>query len=235
MKQNEISNAEELLQRRVVANNAHTPESDVFRMLRTKVIKQLNDNNWNSFGITAPTQGAGKSLVAVNLAMTIAMDQNYEVLLVDMDLRYPKIHWYLDLNITAGLRDYVLSDIPLSDVIINSGFDRLQILPGRGQAIGSSEIVSAPKMQALIAEIKSSNKNKIVIFDLPPILATDDVLASFGYYDAMLLVVEDGKNKPADITQSLRLLSGTKLLGTVLNKSDTPPEGQYYYVPETEK
>ncbi|GAB6139480.1 CpsD/CapB family tyrosine-protein kinase [Methylosoma difficile] len=218
-----------MIERRVVAMQKHTPESDIFRMLRTKILRQLKENGWSSFGVTAPTQGAGKSMISVNLAITMAMEQNQEVLLVDLDLRYPKLHWYLDMKITTGLRDYILSDVPLADILINPGFERLTVLPGRGQAIGSSELVSAPKMQALIKEIKEVNKSKIIIFDLPPILAADDVLASMDYYDAALLVIEDGKNTPDEVTKSLQLLSETNLLGTVLNKSDNPPDHQSYY------
>ena len=223
-------NQEELIQRRIIAQQKYSPEASIFKMLRTKVLKQLRDNNWNSLAVTGATQGAGKSMVAVNLAIAMAMEVNQTVLLVDLDLKYPKVHWYFDFQVKAGLKDYILSDIPLSDILINpAGIDRLVVLPGRGEASGSSEMVSGLKMQELVNEIKSRYKSRIIIFDMPPVLAADDVLASMDYYDAALLVVEDGGNTAIEIKKSLKMLSGTNLLGTVLNKSENPPDHQSYY------
>jgi protein-tyrosine kinase len=220
--------AELMRQRRIVTLHTHNAESEAFRMLRTKILKQLRENNWNSFAITSPTQGAGKTTVAVNLAIAMAMDVNQSVLLVDLDLRHPKVHWYFGLENEVGLRDYFLSDKPLSDILVNPGIDRLTVLPGRGQAIGSSEMLTGPRMKTLMNEINNRNQSKIVIFDLPPVLATDDVLSTVDCYDAILLVVEEGKTQPDEVKKTLQLLSGKKLLGTVLNKSQNPPEHQNY-------
>lgn len=227
-KQHLIS-AETLLDRRVVAMQKHTQESDVFRMLRTKILTQLRTNKWNSFAITAPTKGAGKSMIAVNLAISMAMEVNQTVLLVDADLRYPKISWYFDMKITAGLQDYILLDTPLSDILIHPSIERLMVLPGRGQVSGTSEMLSGPKMRHLVEEIKNRYQSRIIIFDLPPILGADDVLASMDYYDAVLLIVEEGGNKPDEVKKALQLLSDKNLLGTVLNKSENPPTHQGYY------
>lgn len=215
-------------QRRIVTLHNHDAESGAFRMLRTKILKQLRDNDWHSFAVTAPAQGAGKSTIAVNLAIAMAMDVNQSVLLVDLDLRYPKVHWYFGLENENGLRDYFLSNKPLSEIFVNPDIDRLTILPGRGQTIGSAEILSGPRMKTLMNEIHNRNKSRIIIFDLPPVLATDDVLVTTEYYDAVLLVIEEGKSQPEDISKTLRLLAGKKILGTVLNKSQNPPEHQIY-------
>lgn len=247
------ANQDVMKERRVVAMLKHDPIAEVFRMLRTKVLKQLRENNWNSFAITAPTQGAGKSMIAANLAIAMSMEVNQTVLLVDLDLRNPRVHWYFDLQVELGLSDYLMSDIPLSeilinpggywltgaktvkddiplsDILVNPGFERLVILPGRGKLTGSSEMLSSPRMKSLIKDIKNQYESRIIIFDLPPILSTDDVLVSMDYFDAALLVVEEGGNKSEEVTKALRMLSGTQLLGTVLNKSETLPEHQGYY------
>lgn len=218
-----------MAERLVLARQKHNPISDLFRLLRTKILKQLNSNNWNSFAITAPTQDAGKTMVSVNLAIAIAMEVNQTVLLVDMDLRRPKIHWYFDFNVEKGLYDYIVSDIPLSDVLVHPGIERLVVLPGRGEPSGPSELLSAPKMKHLVDDIKNRYKSRIVIFDLPPVLSVDDVLICMDYFDAALLVVEDGAHKPEEITKSLQMLSGTQLLGMVMNKATNPPVHQGYY------
>lgn len=220
---------EVLKQRRVVAQQKYSPEASIFKMLRTKILQKLRDNNWNSFAITAPAQGAGKSMIAVNLAIAMAMESNQTILLVDMDLKYPKVHWYFDMQINAGLRDFLISDKPLSEILINPGIERLVVLPGRGEAVGSSEMLSGPKMQAMVDEIKNRYQSRIIIFDMPPVLAADDVLATMDYYDAVLLVIEDGSSKPEEVSKALKMLSGTNLLGTVLNKCENPPDHQSYY------
>ncbi len=220
---------EVLKQRRVVAQQKYSPEASIFKMLRTKILQKLRDNNWNSFAITAPAQGAGKSMIAVNLAIAMAMESNQTILLVDMDLKYPKVHWYFDMQINAGLKDYLLSDAPLTEILVNPGIERLVILPGHGEAIGSSELLSGSKMQAMVEEIKNRYKSRIIIFDMPPVLAADDVLATMDYYDAVLFVIEDGNSKPDEVKKALNMLSGTNLLGTVLNKCENPPDHQSYY------
>lgn len=216
-------NMETLLKRRVIAMQKHTQEYNIFKMLRTKILKQLRANGWNSFGVSSATRGAGTSLVSVNLAISMAMELNQTVLLVDMDLKSPKIAWYFDIDVTSGLQDYINSDKPLSDILINPGINRLVILPGRGYVMDSSEMLSAPKMRRLIEEIKSRYQSRIIIFDLPPILGSDDVLVSMDYYDTMLLVVEEGGDKPEEVKKALQLLAEKELLGTVLNKAENPP------------
>jgi Mrp family chromosome partitioning ATPase len=79
-------------------------------------------------------------------------------------------------------------------------------------------------MKTLMNEINTRNQSRIIIYDLPPVLATDDVIATMDYYDAILLVIEEGKTQPDEVKKTLKLLSGKSLLGTVLNKSQNPPE-----------
>jgi capsular exopolysaccharide synthesis family protein len=224
-----VANHDIMRARRIVAMQRHDPLSGIFQMLRTKILKQLRENNWNSFAVTAPTQGAGKSMVAVNLAISMAMEVNQTVLLVDMDLKYPKVHWYFNAEVENGLLDYLNLDLPLSDVLLDPGFERLVLLPGRGQVLGSSELLSGPKMRNLVEEIKGRYQARIVIFDLPTVLAADDVLVTMNYYDAALLVVEEGGSKPEEVRKALQMLSGTNLLGTVLNKAENLPLHQGFY------
>lgn len=218
-----------LRERRIVTLEGQNIEADIFKLLRTKIFKQLKENNWNSFGITSAIQGAGKSMIAANLAITMAMDTNQKILLVDMDLLYPKLDWYFNLSIQNGLKDCIVFDKPLTDILINPSIDRLTILPGKGQVTNTAEMLSSSKMRNLINEIKSHSPSRVIIFDLPPILSSDDVLASIDYYDALLFIVEDGCNKKSDIKKALQMVSSKPLLGTVLNKADSLPNYQRHY------
>ena len=100
----------QLERKRIIAGFYNNPQSAVFRMLRTQVLKQMRSNRWQTLAVTSPTAGEGKSVVAANLAMAIAMELNQTVLLVDMDLRNPSISNYFGLNAQVGLKDYLSGD-----------------------------------------------------------------------------------------------------------------------------
>jgi capsular exopolysaccharide synthesis family protein len=219
---------EYLEENRIIAGFYNNPQSAVFRMLRTQVLQKMRSEKFRSLAITSPTAGEGKSLVASNLAIAIAMELNQTVLLVDMDLRNPTIAKYFDLTVKSGLKDYLEGDIELENVLINPGIKRLVILPGSNRAEDSAELLSSPKMASLVTDIKSHYDSRVIIFDVPPILQTDDVVLSSSYFDSTLLVLEDGKNPEEDIKKSLQLLEGSHLIGTVLNKSEKPPTHQNY-------
>jgi len=213
---------------RVVAGMYNNPQSAVFRMLRTQVLQKMRANDWQTIAITSPTAGEGKSLISSNLAVAIAMELNQTVLLVDMDLRNPSINKYFSLNAEYGLKDYLEKDITLSDVLINPSIKRMVILPGKDRAEDSAELLSSPKMARLVSDIKQQYDSRMIIFDVPPILQTDDVLLSSHYFDCTLLVIEDGKNSEGDIKKSMQMLTNHNLLGTVLNKSEKLPTHQNY-------
>jgi protein-tyrosine kinase len=217
-----------LEEKRVIAGSYANPQSAVFRMLRTHVLQKMRAKNWQTLAITSPTVGEGKSLIAANLAVAMAMESNQTVLLVDMDLRNPSINEYFSLNTQVGLKDYMEGDLDLADVLVNPSIERLVILPGKGRAENSAELLSSAKMANLVTDLKSQYDSRMIIFDMPPILQTDDVLLASNHIDCALLVLEDGKNKESEIVKSKQLLAGNHLLGTVLNKSEKPPMHQNY-------
>jgi capsular exopolysaccharide synthesis family protein len=221
-------NNEALERKRIIAGMYHHSQSAVFRMLRTQVLRKMRENKYQTLAISSPTASEGKSLVASNLAVAIAMELNQTVLLVDMDLRNPSLNDYFSLDVTNGLKQYLEKDLALEDVLINPGIERLVILPGVDRADDSAELISSPKMAALVHELKEKYDSRVIIFDVPPILQTDDVMLASDYFDATLLVLEDGKNKEVEIKKAIQLLDGHNLIGTVLNKSEKQPSHQNY-------
>jgi len=217
-----------LADKRVVAAQYSNPQSGVFRMLRTQVLHKMRENNWQTIAVTSPTAGEGKSLISSNLAVAMALETNQTVLLVDLDLRNPRLSDYFSLDVEKGLKDYLESDIKLTDILINPGIKGLVIVPGKGRAENSAELLSGSKMTNLASNLKAKYDSRVIIFDMPPILQTDDTLLASEYIDCTLLVVEDGKNKESEIVKSLQLLEGTQLIGSVLNKSEKPPMHQSY-------
>ncbi len=217
-----------LRQRRTIMGLKNDPHINIFRQLRTRVLRKLRENKWNSLAITSAAPDAGKSFVTANLAIALAMEVNQTVLVVDADLRNPSVGWFYGLDVEKGLLDYLSEDMPLASILINPGFQRLVVLPGKGSTTHSSELLSSPKMATLVNELKFRYDSRIILFDLPPLLASDDTMLFMPNFDAALLVVEDGKTTAEDIRRSLQILEETELMGIVLNKSQESMGDAYY-------
>ena len=209
-----------LRQRRVMAAHDRGPFVDAFKILRTQVLQRLREHDWNVLGVTSPGHGEGKTLTAVNLAVSLAMETAQTVLLVDANLRNPSVHEVFGLDDCPGLADYLLDNQPLEDLLVHPGIGRFVLLPGGRAVFNSTEILTSPKMLALVEELKHRYPARIVIFDLPPLLHTADVLAFSPYTDALLLVVEEGKTTAEEVQSALSLVKNSRpVLGTVLNKA----------------
>ena len=191
-----------------------------YKMLRTQVLQRMVARDWNALAITSPGEGDGKSLTAVNLAISLARELHHTVLLVDLDLRNPSIHRYFGLQPKHGIDDYLLKDVPLTEILVNPGIERLVLLPARSHIENSSELLASPVMGRLVQELKTRYPARMVLFDLPPILASDDALAFSPHIDALLLVVRDAKTTRDELEHALEILKDVPILGTVLNASD---------------
>lgn len=209
-----------LAESRLIAGNASDPRALSFKMLRTQALQMMRDKGWSTLAVTGPTAGIGKSLVATNLAISMSLEVNQTVLLVDLDLRKPTLHHFFAFEPELGLLDYFKAEARIEDMLVNPGFKRLLILPGRGSTSESSELLSSPRTINLVQELKHRYKARIVIYDLPPVLSSDDALVFLPNVDSTLLVIENGRNTTSEVQNTMRLLQGTNILGTVLNKSD---------------
>ena len=209
-----------LRQRRVMAAYDKGPFVDAFKILRTQVMQRLREHDWNVLGVTSPGHGEGKTLTAVNLAVSLAMETAQTVLLVDANLRNPSVHEVFGLDDYPGLTEYLLDNELLEDLLVHPGIGRFVLLPGGRAISNSTEILTSPKMLALVEELKHRYPARIVIFDLPPLLHTADVIAFSPSTDALLLVVEEGKTTAEEVQRALSLVKNSRpVLGTVLNKA----------------
>jgi len=190
-----------------------------YKILRTQVLHRMRENGWSMLGVTSPGEGEGKTVTAINLAISLAMEAGQTVLLVDADLRNPGVHGVLGIGPDRGLAEYLLDDIPVESLLVHPGLGRLVLLPGGRKIHDSTERLTSPKMTALVAELKHRYPERLVLFDLPPLLRSADVLAFSPYLDALLLVVEAGRTKREEIEKALHLIKEVPLIGTVLNKS----------------
>lgn len=195
--------------------------SDPYKILRTQVLSRLREHNWNTLAITSAGPDEGKTLTAINLAVSLALEVNCTVLLVDSDLRRPSVHKYFGIEPRAGLSDYLAGRADIPDLLVNpEGYPRLVILPAGKHIANSAEMLSSPRMTALVRELKNRYPSRLVLFDLPPVLAAADALSLIPQIDGTLLVVEDRKTQSDDLLRMLELLQHCEIIGTVLNKAD---------------
>jgi capsular exopolysaccharide synthesis family protein len=189
-----------------------------YNMLRTQVLQRLQEQGWNSLAIVSANKGEGKTLTAINLAISMAREVDKTVLLVDLDLRNPSICHHFDYEPDFGVADYLLTEIPLQKMLFNPGIERLVVLPGIRSVLNSAELLASAKMAQLVEELKTRYPSRIVLFDLPPLLSAADALAFAPYVEAALLVVADGETTKNAVKDALQLLKITNVLGTVLNR-----------------
>ena len=210
-----------LKQHRIIAGDAQNEATKAYKVLRTQVSQRMRQHGWRTLGVTSPRQGEGKTLTAINLSISLALERNQTVLLVDANLSQPSIHTYLGIDVEQGLREYLLEGVAVQKILVHPKIQGLVILPGSMPLTTSSEALSSRPMLQLVQELKRRYPMRWVIFDLPPVLVSDDVLAFAPYIDAMLLVAEEGKTLRPELSRAAELVkaSNQNLIGTVLNNS----------------
>jgi protein-tyrosine kinase len=197
-----------------------------FRMLRTQVMQRMEENSWRTIAVLSPRAHEGKTTTAVNLAVSLANDRRHTVLLVDCDLRMPAIGAALGINPELGIDDLLLGDARVEQCLYHpEGFDRLVVLPARAALTNSSEALAGPQGRKLIADLRGRYPERIIVFDLPPVLGTDDALAFLPLVECGLVVIAERVTPRDDLLRCMELLRKTPILGTVLNKATDVSSG----------
>jgi|ERR1700683_323362 protein-tyrosine kinase len=205
-------------ERRIVSPQDTGPAAGAYRMLRAQVLRQVRALQARTVGIVSAADGEGKTLTAVNLALSIAAEPNQTVLLVDLDLRRPSVAGLLDLSAEVGLEDYLGGEGQLAGRFWRiEGIERLSVLPAIAPLWGSSELLASPRVKDLLEELKTRYTDRLVLIDLPPALLSDEVLTIAPLLDAVLVVGREGRTRREDLTRLREMLGNVKLLGSVLN------------------
>jgi Mrp family chromosome partitioning ATPase len=210
----------QLRRERVLAPGADDAAAHAYRMLRTQTLQVLRKHHFNSLAVVSPSPDDGRTLTAINLAIAIGEDPDHTALLVDMDLRKPSVNRYLGLTVTQGVSDCLTEQCSLADALVRlEGYTQLVLLPGAAPAPLSAELLSGNGARRMTSELRQRYADRIVIYDLPPVLATDDALAFLPQVQAVLLVVCEGRTRREDVLRCMELIGRTPLVGTVLNGS----------------
>jgi protein-tyrosine kinase len=209
---------------RVIADNrcvgalARPCEIDSYKILRTQISQLTKKDGKNTIMVTSARPGEGKTLTAINLALSFAMEFDQTVLLVDCDLKQQNIHKILGIESRQGLVDHLVNGVDLSQLIVWPGIEKFTILSGGRPLFDSSEFLGSPRMKELVTEMKDRYTERYIIFDVPPVLTGADALSFAPLVDGILVVVEAGKTSINDVNEAISLLPKEKILGLVLNK-----------------
>jgi len=210
--------------------------SDEFRHIKRKVInnafgkasKTLENSNLVMISSSKPNEG--KTFVSINMALSIAMEQDKTVLLVDADVLRPSINRELGIETTPGLIEYLLgkkSDI--SEVIYSTSIEKLKIIPAGEPHHLSNELLASDRMHELTKELSARYPDRIVIFDCPPLLGVTETNVLSSLMGQALVVVEESKTKLEDIKKATENLNEDLAIGLVLNKTIRSHKDAYGY------
>lgn len=221
---------ERMRRERIVTGDKSDSAHAAFDMLRTRLVKVARENGWRRIGVTSPTQGCGKTVVSINLALSVVRNPSLRAMLIDLDLRRPNVARCFGDEDPPAIAPWLAGDTSDEAHLRRVGQTLLVAMNGRHEA-DSAEIMQSPATVRTFAQSINILKPDLAIFDLPPLLVGDDAIGFAPHLDGVLLVVAAGSTRPADVTQCERLLKGaTELIGVVLNKDETAaPLYDYHY------
>jgi protein-tyrosine kinase len=222
-----ITPSAEILERNRIFNpGSADPAAVAYRMLRTQVMQRMDTHGWRTLAIYSPGARDGKSTTAINLAATLASDRLHTVLLVELDFKRPTLAARLGFAPEFGSDDVLLDRAQVQDCLYHPrGFDRLIVMPARATLDNSSEVLAGPRSRDIVGELRAKYPDRIVIFDLPPVLTADDALSFAPLAECGMVVAAEGRTRRADLVRTIELLHKTSLVGTVLNRAADAPTG----------
>jgi capsular exopolysaccharide synthesis family protein len=205
-----------------------SPDAEAYRILRTNIEFNRRSADANAITIVSGGAGEGKSTTLVNLAYICAQG-GYNTLMIDGDLRRPKLHTFFDINNSVGLTNYLTTALMLEDVILQTPIENLYFMPSGILPADAAGILNSRRMSELIADVK--NRFDLVLIDSPPILGVSDASVLASEVDLTIIVIQHRKlprNMLLRVKQAIENVGGN-LLGVVLNNVDVRSDSQYQY------
>jgi protein-tyrosine kinase len=210
--------------------------ADEFRVIKRPIIKHAHERTGargeraNLIMVTSAIPAEGKSFVALNLAMSIALEVDSTALLVDADVANPSLMHMTHLPpASKGLLDLLTDpEMKLSDVLLRTNVDKLTLLPA-GTAHGrATEMLASETMAGLLEDMASRYSDRVLVFDSPPLLATTEARALASHMGQIVMVVEADRTTQALVKHALETIETCPVVMMVLNKAPRPEVGSYY-------
>ncbi len=205
-----------------------SPDAEAYRILRTNIEFNRKNPDDNAITVVSGGAGEGKSTTLVNLAYICAQG-GYSTLMIDADLRRPRLHTFFDINNRVGLTNYLTTDLLLEDVTLQTPIDNLFFMPSGILPADAAGILNSRRMSEMIQDVKQ--RFDLVLIDSPPILGVSDASVLASEVDLTMIVVQHRKlpkNMLLRVKQAVENVGGT-VLGVVLNNVDVRSDSQYQY------
>jgi len=203
---------------RCVAFLPDSPELEFYRQLRTRILQMSREAGGATVMVTSALPGEGKTLTAINLALTFAKEFKQTALLVDCDLRQQQVHSLMGFPSDRGLVDDLMDDCPITELFVWPGVEKLSVISGGKTVRDSCELLGSPGMRDLVLEMKHRYPERYVFFDAPSVLSSADAVAFAPLVDYIVVVAQAGQTSLRDINRAVELLPAEKLLGLVMNR-----------------
>ncbi|HAZ61853.1 MAG TPA: hypothetical protein DCY89_09805 [Gammaproteobacteria bacterium] len=211
--------------------------SEQYQQIKRRLLANINDPSAgfdapaNLIMITSSMPNEGKTFTSVNLALSLAMELDRTVLVVDTDVIKQDLSRTFGASGRPGLFDYLSrDDISLPDVICNTSVPKLSLVPAGTERTTITERLASEAMRRLTLELAQRYADRIVLFDCPPVLATTGATALAPYIGQIALVVEAGRTTHDTLRHALQMLEHVRITGLILNKvKETMADGYQYY------
>jgi exopolysaccharide/PEP-CTERM locus tyrosine autokinase len=226
---------------RLAAAGIVTPDAprsqiaDEFRVIKRPLIQNATGRNaasikhGNLIMITSALPGEGKSFTALNLAMSIAMELDHTVLLIDADVARPSLPKILGWPQTRGLLDVLLDDgTDMRDVLIRTDVEKLSILPSGSPHPRATELLASVSMSTLLEDMSRRYADRIIVFDSPPLLVTTESRVLAAQMGQVVLVVEAEQTQQGAVKQALATIEACPIKLMMLNKTRSSSAGSGY-------
>jgi Mrp family chromosome partitioning ATPase len=213
---------------RLVTVTRSDPAHLQFDMMRTKVLQLLRQNRWTSIAITSPSPACGKTVVSLNLAFSLAHHKECRTVLVDLDMRRPQVAKTLGMAKPPSIESFLKGHSQVEDVFVRYG-NNVAIAANNRPVRFAAELLQSPETAMALKGLKRKLHPNVILFDLPPMLANDDVMAFLPLVDCVILIAAAEQSTLGEIDICEQELSEkSKVLGVVLNKCRYAPEKYGY-------
>nr|WP_223164799.1 MULTISPECIES: XrtA-associated tyrosine autokinase [Massilia] len=219
----------------VTAAGGRTTLVEDFRIIKRPLLKRAfgprapGEKPGNLIMVTSSLPGEGKTFCSINLAMSIAMELDHTVLLIDADVARPSVLRTLGLPAHRGLMDILLDDkLDMADVMLRTNVNTLSILPAGSNNPRATELLASQAMSTFVNEIANRYPDRIVIFDSPPLLLTSEAHVLASHMGQIALVVEAEGTTQHAVKESLRQLEGCSNVNLIYNKTREFPGTETY-------
>lgn len=220
----------------LIDDGARKSIKDEFRQIKRKLLNNAFGSasrtleNSNLVMISSSKPNEGKTFVSINLALSIALEKDKTVLLIDADVLRPSVNRELGIGQQPGLIEYLLNDEQdIGEFIYRTNIDKLNIVPAGMPHHLSNELLASDRMIALAKELANRYPDRIVIFDCPPLIGVTETNVLSSFMGQALVVVEESKTPIADIRKATEHLSEDLAVGLVINKAIRSHKDMYGY------